>query len=399
MKSNYGITCEVKEKPTLKLASFPKRLAAAGIDGVLIIIMNLTVSVSVVLLFGVITNNFLVEGAPWALGQNAITNIVANASEMLLMWSLMAIGPPLLFGYCESSNWQATPGKRLMKLKITDVSGNRLSFWNAAWRMFLAEFLVLLFIGIPMGAALVYYLFWRIPVEPWVFQEVSIIESMLIGVCLLAALFTKQKQTLMDVVTKRVVLDASADIESEHLIESKSKHTLSRELSNIKPKSGTLKPLYVVVSILALSLTVLAAEFAFMKYRPDMTPEKKTKLAKIKAELEEKMKAKGTVVYAIKDIPQGGYISYPYLEEKEIPQCKIPQDSIESAKDAYGRIAKYKISQGQIVSIDDLKEGEPDFTLSVPMSKKDMYDFWELGGDEKLASSWIKQRLKKELSK
>jgi uncharacterized RDD family membrane protein YckC len=38
------------------------------------------------------------------------------------------------FAGCESAKWQATPGKRLFGLKVTDENGNRISFWRASLR-------------------------------------------------------------------------------------------------------------------------------------------------------------------------------------------------------------------------------------------------------------------------
>lgn len=72
------------------------------------------------------------------------------------------------------------------------------------------------------------------------------------------------------------------------------------------------------------------------------------------AELRAKMEAKGKVVYATKDIPEGQTIPTEALEEREIEQTKIPQDAITSASLAAGRVAKYGISTGQIVSQHDL---------------------------------------------
>jgi pilus assembly protein CpaB len=73
-----------------------------------------------------------------------------------------------------------------------------------------------------------------------------------------------------------------------------------------------------------------------------------------KADLEAKMSAKGKVVYTIKDIPEGQNIPTEALEEREIEQSKIPADAITSASLAAGRVAKYGISSGQIVSQHDL---------------------------------------------
>ena len=39
--------------------------------------------------------------------------------------------------YFEQSNWQATPGKKMLNLKVTDINDNRISFIRAAIRFFL----------------------------------------------------------------------------------------------------------------------------------------------------------------------------------------------------------------------------------------------------------------------
>jgi len=71
-------------------------------------------------------------------------------------------------------------------------------------------------------------------------------------------------------------------------------------------------------------------------------------------ELEAKMSAKGKVVYTIKDIPEGQTIPTDALEEREIEQSRIPQDAITAASLAAGRVAKYGIASGTIVSQHDL---------------------------------------------
>jgi pilus assembly protein CpaB len=69
---------------------------------------------------------------------------------------------------------------------------------------------------------------------------------------------------------------------------------------------------------------------------------------------DESEKATGTVVYVIKDVQEGQTISSDALEEKKIQLRRIPQDAIASAGLAVGRIAKYGVAQGQILSARDL---------------------------------------------
>jgi pilus assembly protein CpaB len=75
---------------------------------------------------------------------------------------------------------------------------------------------------------------------------------------------------------------------------------------------------------------------------------------KSKANLEAQQNAMGTVVVAVKDIPEGKPIASDFLEEKKIPSGKIPTDAITSGAMAAGRLTKYGITQGQIVSQHDL---------------------------------------------
>ncbi|MBS2002305.1 MAG: Flp pilus assembly protein CpaB [Candidatus Obscuribacterales bacterium] len=72
-------------------------------------------------------------------------------------------------------------------------------------------------------------------------------------------------------------------------------------------------------------------------------------------ELDAKYSAKVTVVYAIKDIPEGQTIPSEALEERQIEQSKMPEDAITSATLASGRVTKYGVAAGQIVSQHDLQ--------------------------------------------
>lgn len=51
-----------------------------------------------------------------------------NGLSVLVAW--------LYFALCESSSWQATIGKRVLGLRVTDLGGNRISFAKATGRHF-----------------------------------------------------------------------------------------------------------------------------------------------------------------------------------------------------------------------------------------------------------------------
>lgn len=55
-------------------------------------------------------------------------NVLLNGISILAGW--------LYFALTESSSWQATVGKRLLKLKVTDMYGQRISFGKATGRYF-----------------------------------------------------------------------------------------------------------------------------------------------------------------------------------------------------------------------------------------------------------------------
>jgi uncharacterized RDD family membrane protein YckC len=50
------------------------------------------------------------------------------AVSLLLSW--------LYHAYFESCDWQATPGKRVLSIYVTDVNGRRISFLHATGRFF-----------------------------------------------------------------------------------------------------------------------------------------------------------------------------------------------------------------------------------------------------------------------
>ncbi len=59
---------------------------------------------------------------------------------------LLDLASWLYFAGCESSRWQATPGKKLLGLAVTDMAGKRISFARASGRHFgkIVSFLTLL---------------------------------------------------------------------------------------------------------------------------------------------------------------------------------------------------------------------------------------------------------------
>jgi len=62
--------------------------------------------------------------------------VMAFISSIWLLILLGVLGGWLYYAYCESSEWQATPGKKVLNLMVTDLNGNRISFGRASGRFF-----------------------------------------------------------------------------------------------------------------------------------------------------------------------------------------------------------------------------------------------------------------------
>jgi uncharacterized RDD family membrane protein YckC len=123
-------------------AGFWRRLAAFLIDTVLLAAASYAVGF-VLVLFAFAS----VFAAGQSLSDDKLTGITIGAYviEVVLVW--------LYYAGLESSPWQATIGKRVMRLAVTDVEGRRISFARATGRYFAKLLSVLtLFIGFVIAA-------------------------------------------------------------------------------------------------------------------------------------------------------------------------------------------------------------------------------------------------------
>lgn len=118
--------------PTRRFAGFWRRLGAYLVD-------MLIVSIPTVLLLELA--GFTGPEVPLtALAQMPTDQLVAVAEEMALYAVVVFVLQWPYFAGFEASSWQATPGKRVLSVKVTDSQGNRLSFGRATGRYF-AKFL------------------------------------------------------------------------------------------------------------------------------------------------------------------------------------------------------------------------------------------------------------------
>lgn len=125
---------------TVKYAGFWFRFIAAIVDGILVQIASFIIVLPLAFMLGM----SMAESA-------ALQEIEAAGSALgfvigtLLQW--------LYFTVSESSGWQATLGKKMFGLRVTDVDGNKLGFGKANgryWGKILSA--LILFIGFLMIA-------------------------------------------------------------------------------------------------------------------------------------------------------------------------------------------------------------------------------------------------------
>ena len=96
-------------------AGFWLRFVAAFIDGIILVIPMM------IIIFGL---GMMMGGI-----EKAASGGLGNLVGIVLPW--------LYYAYMESSEGQATIGKKVMSIRVTDVDGNRISFLRATARFFL----------------------------------------------------------------------------------------------------------------------------------------------------------------------------------------------------------------------------------------------------------------------
>ena len=98
----------------MSYASFWKRMAAYLIDGFIYKLITFVISFAFGLALGI-------SGAP---------DIIASLVGIIISVVVWVI----YYNVSESSSWQATIGKKMLGLKVTDLNGQRISFWRAIGR-------------------------------------------------------------------------------------------------------------------------------------------------------------------------------------------------------------------------------------------------------------------------
>ncbi|HSC45156.1 MAG TPA: RDD family protein [Candidatus Acidoferrum sp.] len=118
--------------PTRTYAGFWLRLVAHLVDGILIgvVMMALLIPLAVMTGVGAGLRRFHPNDPPDP------AMVMAFIGSLWLLILVAVIGGWLYNAYCESSEWQATPGKKILNLVVTDLNGNRVTFGRASGRFF-----------------------------------------------------------------------------------------------------------------------------------------------------------------------------------------------------------------------------------------------------------------------
>ena len=116
--------------PAVQYAGFWMRFAAYIIDSIVISAVLLAIAIPLILVLG------LGAGLSAAGGDPNPAAIMALISLYLGFIAAALVGQWLYFAYSESSAWQATVGKKLLGLRVTDLNGGRIGFGKASGRFF-----------------------------------------------------------------------------------------------------------------------------------------------------------------------------------------------------------------------------------------------------------------------
>nr|WP_240472298.1 RDD family protein [Thioalkalivibrio versutus] len=130
----------VSDATDLRYAGFWYRVLAWVIDYVLSLIVTLFIVLPIGFLYGI-----MMMGSATGPEIEASAEGLGHTLGIVIAW--------LYWTVFESSGWQATPGKRMLGLRVTDAEGNRIGFGRANaryWSKILSA--LILFIGFLMVA-------------------------------------------------------------------------------------------------------------------------------------------------------------------------------------------------------------------------------------------------------
>lgn len=151
---NVGVAGYSGARGQFLYADFFLRLVAYIIDSIIMGVAVVAMFIPIAALTGAAANLRLLEEAQRQSGQPDPAAIAAIISVIVTFAGVALLITWLYHAYFESSSWQATPGKRVVNIYVTDLNGQQLTFLNATGRHFakIVTGLIPFFLGYIMAA-------------------------------------------------------------------------------------------------------------------------------------------------------------------------------------------------------------------------------------------------------
>lgn len=127
---------------------FWKRVAASLLDGIIIGLPLYLV------FYGLVLNQLSAQGDYYETYDYGMSE--ETAFQIIFYYLLITMAQILIYAFMESSSWRGTPGKRIMKLQISDNAGNPIKFQKALVRNII-KLLIGMFTNIGNGVIVILY--------------------------------------------------------------------------------------------------------------------------------------------------------------------------------------------------------------------------------------------------
>lgn len=175
-QTDFTLKSNDQNNRSLQYAGFWMRLVALIADGLIIGLFQSFVVMPVLALLGY---QVTLDPAILESNENLDNQIYALLNYVVLVNGVSFVLSWLYYAYLEASPTQATPGKMMMGIKVTDMEGNRINFGRATIRYFS-----------------------------------KILSAIIFGIGYLMAAFTDKKQALHDMIAGTLVVEKDKEVNS-----------------------------------------------------------------------------------------------------------------------------------------------------------------------------------------
>jgi uncharacterized RDD family membrane protein YckC len=131
--NSYSLEKQSLEEKT-RYGGFWIRFAAYLLDSIVLGI-PLTIIIVVIFVISLGSMEGVTDPSFWEQGEITDKQVITLILTYIIAMVLAVITSVAYFAGMHASSWQATIGKKLLKLKVTDIQGNRITFWRAFGRL------------------------------------------------------------------------------------------------------------------------------------------------------------------------------------------------------------------------------------------------------------------------